>query len=205
MLFQRLVGFCCSFVLCLVVWVSLPQDAQADALYLRLPLRGQSVGFVAGFPEVSVGGWILDRVGASLEFRPLDTAIGGSMGTRIPLWGESRGWQIDLLLAASVRFPVSNPFAEVSVIPALGGHLRLERLLFSVQLSLPVALQFAQPLLFRQSSLLDIWFMGRLGPLWLGIQGGVGPRVVVTGGLTKVEVEYQSSLVLIYQLDGKKE
>ncbi len=192
----------------LLLWLcvlSVSYRAEADALYLRLPLRGQSVGVVGGFPEISVGGWILDHVGASLEFRPLDAAIGGSMGGRILLWGEDRGWQIDLLLAASVRYPVNNPSVEGVFSPALGAHLRLDRLLFSVQLVLPVALQSTQPMQFRQSSLLEIWLMGRLGPLWLGIHGGAGPRVVVAGGLVRVDVEYQSSLVIVYQIEGKKD
>lgn len=192
-------------VVVVLLWVGVVFRVEADALYLRLPLRGQSVGLVGGFPEISVGGWILEYVGASLEFRPLDAAIGGSMGGRIPLWGEGRGWQIDLLLAASVRYPVNNPSVEGVFSPALGGHLRLDRLLFSVQLVLPVALQSTQPMQFRQSSLLDIWLMGRLGPLWLGIQGGAGARVTVAGGSTRVEVEYQSSLVIVYQIEGKKE
>ena len=192
-----------SLLCCLWLFVA-PHKAHAQAQYLRTPLHGQSLGAVGGFPEVSVGGWILDRLGASLEFRPLESTIGASMGGRIHLIGGERGWQLDLLLAGSIRYPVTDPSVEAAFIPALSLNARMDKLLFAIQAAFPMSFLFSEPFAYRQSFLLEIWFMGRLGPVWLGIQGNVGPMITATAPVSRLDIAYQGSLVLLYQIDEKR-
>ncbi|MEI8254269.1 MAG: hypothetical protein WCJ30_01205, partial [Deltaproteobacteria bacterium] len=156
-----------------IVAMAAPRASLADPLVLRGPDVGQGFAVAIGSPDASLGGWITPRIGVALEWRA-PAMIGASVGTRFTLVGRPRGGGIDLHGAVGLRGLRYDPGLAVSATVALQARYRSEGFWFSAGLVSSSALQFVGGIDARLPLMLEIALAGRVGRVWLGVQGGAG-------------------------------
>lgn len=162
------------FTVCIGLVAALfPCTALADPIVLRGPRVGPSFGVAFGAPDASLGGWISERLGVALEWR-VPAAIGASVGTRSVLAGRAQGAGIDLVGAAGLRVLRYDPGLAVTATVALQARYRSEGFWIGAGLATSSALRFVGGVDARLPLMLEGALAGRVGRMWVGVQGGAG-------------------------------
>lgn len=135
--------------------------AHADPVALRAP--GDHLTLSVGAPDSSVGLWLRDDLGVSLDLRGT-SAMGASVGWRRDLVRGERGLGLELTVAGGPMVPFYDPGLALACAPALQVGW--------VKPRLDAELGLAVPALFRLAPGADA-YVPVMGELWLGT--GVGP------------------------------
>ena len=155
--------------------------AAADPLALRHggPERGLVVE--GGWPTVSAGWWVGPGLGLAVDWRLPAGAIGASLGTRTTVSNGPRHGGVDLFGAGGALVPLVDPGLALTATPAVQAGKRGPTTHVTIGLAAPVELLLVPRAQLRLPVLLELRFGGKLGPLWLGLRGGIGPVLTAPG------------------------
>ncbi len=167
--------------LALSLTLATPRTAAADPLALRHGQPERGVIVEGGWPSVSAGVWLKPRLGLALDWRLPAAAAGLSIGTRRTLADGPRHGGVDLFVAGGVLVPFIEPGVALTATPAIQAGHRGGIAHVTIGLAAPIEARLAPEPQLRLPLLLELRLGFNLGPLWLGLRGGLG-AALNTGG-----------------------
>jgi hypothetical protein len=159
----------------LVLLAALASPAAADPLALRHGVDGRAVVVEGGYPSISAGYWVGPALGLALDWRLPAAAVSGSIGTRKTVAQGPRHGGVDLFVAGGLLVPLVDPGVAITASPAIQMGRRGPKGHVTFGVAAPMEALLVPRARLRIPVLLELRVGGNLGPLWLGLRGGVGP------------------------------
>lgn len=165
----------------LVLLAACAAPAAADPMALRHDVEDKALVIEGGWPNLSVGYWVGPKLGLAVAWRLPAAAISASMGTRKTLSQGPKDGGVDLFIAGGLLVPTIIPGIAVTATPAIQMGKRAPKGHFTFGIAAPIEALLAPRAQLRVPVLLELRLGGKLGPLWLGLRGGLGPVLYAPG------------------------
>ena len=154
-----------------MIAVLLLAAAHADPVALRAP--GDHVTLSVGAPDSSLGVWLRDDLGVSLDLRGT-SALGASVGWRRDLARSEGGLGIELTVAGGPMVPFYDPGLALACAPTRAGGWVKPRLDAELGLAVPAVVRLAPGADAYVPVLGELWLGTGIGPVRFGMHLGMG-------------------------------